>query len=224
LDLVRPCHGKCVPSQNGIDIGERFFKCPDSDKCVRLGRFRNVEESCGIHIPDKIFPRFRQFNFSCPFVCSDSDQCILQTDYCNGKLDCLDRSDEENCRESDFDYSDLQICTNAPKNKTYDVQAGFVCGSSCVSVSFWCFTFVSHLSYYETFLECPHLLRSLNNVQLCRNMTFWSSIPKEYDCEERCRGNFPGQCYGGENMQNFILCKNVTIEQNKYMSINYRFL
>jgi len=72
---------------------------------------------------------------------------------------------------------------------------GFQCGHFCLPLGIWCnFTEIDKALKEQLELYCAELLGSLQNKDLCHNYTFW----KDKGCginENRCRGNYPGQCY-----------------------------
>ncbi len=68
---------------------------------------------------------------------------------------------------------------------------GFQCGQFCIGQGVWC-----KVKEIEKPLQlnCPELLVTLQNRDLCQNSTFW----KHKKCGAfgyRCTGNYPGQCY-----------------------------
>ena len=79
---------------------------------------------------------------------------------------------------------------------------GFQCGQYCLPLGIWCnYTEIDKELKEQLELYCAELLGSLQNDDLCHNYTFW----KDRGCgsnENRCMGNYPGQCYKTSNSIN----------------------
>ena len=53
----------------------------------------------------------------CPgFSCKDGLQCVIKRFHCDGKIDCNDGSDEENCNKEEYDRERLGL---APTSEPY---------------------------------------------------------------------------------------------------------
>ena len=72
---------------------------------------------------------------------------------CDGRYQCSDRSDEENCQEQKYQEEDVKVkLTNLKNcifhNDYFDVP-GFVCGTKCLPMQYWCDPLSTKFPFYR---------------------------------------------------------------------------
>jgi hypothetical protein len=195
-------------------IQETYFKCPTVESCFLLSEMCNpkmqslsdsINCNGSIIVSNKLCKRIPHsgiLDFEQP-ACQQPKTLNFGNHICDGKLDCLDRSDESMCPEH-FDNVDFSIFNDCTQ---YNGQEqGFKCGKKCISSLFWC-NKAELKSVIETYnlnhTSCPMLLKTLNNEKLCQNFTFWSNrtCPKKFF---RSTGYNPGKCYPEKTHTEFL--------------------
>ncbi len=205
--LYESCSGQCPTVRNVSYIQENYYNCPVAEKCFLLSEICNPS-ACSIYpqnncngmigFSEKLYNKFLGTNvtFSCPESkrqCKQSKQCVLEYEICNGMFDCCDRSDESLCPErleTEIDFSIFSDC------KLENGDEGFKCGEGCILTALWCYDEMSReiLTHYKSnHADCPALLKTIFNANLCRNLTFWSNrtCPKNF---KRSYLTLPGMC------------------------------
>ncbi len=199
ISLEEPCNGICAGKGNSTNFDDTYWKCEnvEHERCYSVNKICGANENkapVSMECPvTMIVSRSLCENYSNKSVnleckqhrCKNSQQCILQTEVCNGVLNCFDRTDESRCQKQELDYSIFFDC---------DSGEGFRCGfNECIPYDFWCSFGQQILAPLEqVFSNCSELVFTLNNKQLCQNLSFWSN--RSCSKGKRCNGNFPGQC------------------------------
>lgn len=141
--------------------------------------------------------------------CKKKDQFIFASSWCDGVIDCIDRTDESNCfKTTPKPFKDVFIdCTvnesNNYKNYADPGDYGFKCGDVyCLDTLLWCntngFRENENLEYLAAI--CPDLINQIGNPILCSNQTFWN----ERSCNKeltRQFGNTPGKCSSSQSVK-----------------------
>ena len=136
------------------------------------------------------------------FKCQKLEQYVENLQVCDGKIDCVDRTDESNCLQpSNVKYEEdvFEHCTidlnNNYKNHSKVDYSGFKCTQDiCLDWNIWCSskTF-KHVEFMQLSEHCPELIGQIESTVLCSNQSFWANRP----CNGKsvhCDGNYPGQC------------------------------
>ena len=127
------------------------------------------------------------------------EQLIDPGRFCDGVLDCIDRSDESGCKKKyvEFDIELFKTCIvndkNNYKNHTKNGNSGFQCGSDiCLDWNIWCNLEKDQSMRYDKQLIyiCPQIIVNIENRQLCSNFAFWKNKACNNGNLNRCRGNF----------------------------------
>ena len=224
------CNGTCQPveemCQGKCSSSGRSWKCPDNkSRCVSsylcsiqddLSKivFANEAKQCPYvsNSYRKVCERkegLAEFKCELPKVrCTGHrKQCVDRNSICNNELDCMDRSDESNCRriDKDVDTTLFKECTLVAGNRYKELgklaNSGFKCGENiCLDQSYWCSVEYRNSDWIDETLKemCGNILDQLHNERFCRNSTFWrnkkcSDVRKSF----RCNGNYPGECSRG---------------------------
>ena len=209
--LSQPCNGQCNTYLEDPNRGERtHLLCQSGDQCVKevdlCQGVLQCEDKLDIglckldHWRGRTCPqgtsRYTRCNGSIP------GQCVANTQWGDGRYDCLDRDDEtggeKNKKALDWALmEEMKECQGRQKSWEEDVDSGLglECGEKCLEYYGWCST--------DRAYTCPQLgMRTTNDPDICGNNTFWEGRTcqyKEWIAEEeeegrRCNGANPGQC------------------------------
>ncbi|XP_059475619.1 suppressor of tumorigenicity 14 protein homolog [Neocloeon triangulifer] len=117
LSIPAISHGVKVPHLlcNGMQYN-RDVLLPDTLKIavIKFHSSKNFKSSSGFKLKYAVVPHVAKHPcLSTEFSCSDSQQCVQQSQICDGKDDCSDKSDESHC-DSRCTEQGLTSCPESP--------------------------------------------------------------------------------------------------------------
>nr|XP_037289716.1 basement membrane-specific heparan sulfate proteoglycan core protein-like isoform X7 [Rhipicephalus microplus] len=128
--------GVPTPHPGGIHCGADMFACDDNRRCVEMSRRCDGHRDCNdgydeencVH-PSSQVPLHHTDGFQCSsdqFAC-DGHRCVPSASKCNGRLECADGTDEQDCQ------------SEVPTHEVHCGPNQFLCdGRRCVNASGKC--------------------------------------------------------------------------------------